>query len=331
MTRRDGLIPTCIISLLCVTPSTALEADTVHLKNGRRMTGKVVKQTTERIVLDVGMGTVTLRMAEVASIAHDDFSSVEPHRQSRAALAAHSDWDEIPPGRTPVSIPGGVDDEASRMQERVFVAPEETPSFLAKDPSSVQSAEALPRLADELLPVVAQLRGLTPHALITKRIASQATIRQIISQILARQRPDEEVANKGKTLIAFGLLPSSAHLQDILMRLYTQQAAGLYDPSTKVLYLADWIPAPLQAGTVAHELVHALQDQHFDLVRYFDEVKDDSEATTARHAVIEGEATAVMLAFQLRDVGDRGTELGELAQWTGSMAEVMAQQDPSLA
>jgi hypothetical protein len=66
---------------------------------------------------------------------------------------------------------------------------------------------------------------------------------------------------------------------------------------------------------VAHEYDHALQDQHFDLDSL--EVKDltQGDRTLARLALIEGDATAVMLDWTLQNLGP--DELGEL---TGAMS-----------
>ncbi len=63
----------------------------------------------------------------------------------------------------------------------------------------------------------------------------------------------------------FGLLPDTLHLRAELENLYTEQIAGFYDPKTKVLYIVDGAPAPEVEVVVAHELVHALQDQYINL------------------------------------------------------------------
>jgi hypothetical protein len=197
-----------------------------------------------------------------------------------------------------------------------------------KDVPSDQATDDLLKLADDLLPVVAKLRGLQPKAPIKKRVVDQATIRQVIQDQLARQSTPEELTNKGKALIKLGLLSASVDLQESIVELYTQQAAGMYDPHAKILYLADWIPTEIQAATVAHELVHALQDQHFDLVRYLDEAKGDSEAQTARQAIVEGEALAIMLDYQLQDQGLSFTDFGDLTGWIDALLNTIKASQP---
>ena len=68
---------------------------------------------------------------------------------------------------------------------------------------------------------------------------------------------------------------------------------------------------------LAHELTHALQDQHIDLEKWSDQTPDDvsptasedsdhlakDEMDTAREAVTEGQATAVMMDNILKPMG----------------------------
>ena len=68
---------------------------------------------------------------------------------------------------------------------------------------------------------------------------------------------------------------------------------------------------------MAHELTHALQDQHSDLEKWDDQTPNDvshdaagdqnnlakDEMDTARDAVAEGQATAVMFDYMLKPMG----------------------------
>lgn len=49
-------------------------------------------------------------------------------------------------------------------------------------------------------------------------------------------------------------------------------------------------------ATVVHELVHALQDQHFDLGAQFDELDAEDEAAVALRAIVEGDAARIEYA-----------------------------------
>ena len=77
---------------------------------------------------------------------------------------------------------------------------------------------------------------------------------------------------------------------------------GYYDPKTQHFYLADWIELDGQRPVMAHELTHALQDQHFDLRRFEKWPDGDSDAELAAHALVEGDASLAMMLYVMRDL-----------------------------
>ena len=102
-----------------------------------------------------------------------------------------------------------------------------------------------------------------------------------------------------------GLLPSDADYEKLLFDLLTEQVAGFYDPYTQTLYIADWLPLEMQRPALAHEIEHALQDQHFDLKQFSQPLKEDGDRQLARAALVEGDGTALMLEFVASSHGPR--------------------------
>jgi hypothetical protein len=98
-------------------------------------------------------------------------------------------------------------------------------------------------------------------------------------------------------LKVFGLAPVDYQYRQSLVNLLTEQVAGYYDPKAQQFYLADWIDLDGQKPVMAHELTHALQDQHFNLRRFEKWPKGDSDAELAAHALIEGDATLAMMLY----------------------------------
>jgi hypothetical protein len=99
----------------------------------------------------------------------------------------------------------------------------------------------------------------------------------------------------------FGLAPADFQLRPFLIKLLTEQVAGYYDPKSQEFYLADWIDLDGQRPVMAHELTHALQDQHFNLRRFEHWPKHDSDAELAAHALVEGDASYLMMQYVARD------------------------------
>jgi uncharacterized iron-regulated protein len=75
---------------------------------------------------------------------------------------------------------------------------------------------------------------------------------------------------------------------------------GYYDTKEKTLYLYDDIKGNYERGVLIHEMVHALQDQHFGLNKlHQDTFGDDAELALA--ALIEGDATFTMIEVLKKD------------------------------
>jgi hypothetical protein len=69
---------------------------------------------------------------------------------------------------------------------------------------------------------------------------------------------------------------------------------GYYDVKQKTLYLYDDVKGNYERGVLVHEMVHALQDQHFGLAKLH-QTSFGSDVELALAALIEGDATLTMI------------------------------------
>src|SRR5690348_16229418 len=140
---------------------------------------------------------------------------------------------------------------------------------------------------------------------ILKTVKSGAQSRAEIERMIIRNLDDEstpaEMHAAEMVLKGFGLAPASFSYRAFLIKLLTEQVAGYYDPKAQQFYLADWIKLEGQKPVMAHELTHALQDQHFNLKRFENWPKGDSDAELAAHALIEGDATLAMTLYMTKN------------------------------
>src|SRR6266567_539948 len=178
--------------------------------------------------------------------------------------------------------------------------------------------------------VIRQLSIIRP---VQSGLLSRAEIeRSIIRNLDEDLSPAEAHANE-VTLKKLGLAPADFQYRPLLIKVLTEQVAGYYDPKSRQFYLADWIDLDGQKPIMAHELTHALQDQHFDLRRFEHWPKGDSDAELAVHALIEGDATLVMaqyisnnplraLAF-LKSLGTTGMATAELQKSPRAVRETL--------
>ena len=130
---------------------------------------------------------------------------------------------------------------------------------------------------------------------------SRADIERMIIKNLDEDSSPAEMHAAEVILKAFGLAPSTFQYRPFIIKLLTEQVAGYYDPKVQQFYLADWIELEGQKPVMAHELTHALQDQHFNLRRFEKWPKGDSDAELAAHALIEGDATLAMTLYMSKN------------------------------
>lgn len=204
---------------------------------------------------------------------------------------------------------------SKRFDEQAHQAPSTPPAASATDLQSVLAQ------ADTVLEQMSRITGLPIKSPLKKQIVSRPEIRQLLINNLRAEYTPYELQVQQATLRAFGLVSPTFDLEKFLISFYTEQAAGFYDPRTKTMYIANWIPADTQQMVLAHELTHALQDQNFNLDRYMRAVKNNDDAEAARQAVVEGYATAAM--FQ-RMVGS--TNVALLPSFGTLIAPLVSQQ-----
>ncbi len=167
--------------------------------------------------------------------------------------------------------------------------------------------------SNQLLEEVSQLRGLKILAPVKSGAKSRQEIEQEIIRGFEEETTPEEIETTNKALIAYGLVPKDFKYREFMIRLMTEQVAGFYRPKTKELFIADWNDLEQQKPVMVHELQHALQDQHFNLRRFEKWPNGDGDRETAIHALIEGDATALMYNYQLKPVGGDVTKIPSLA------------------
>jgi len=158
------------------------------------------------------------------------------------------------------------------------------------------------------------VRGLRFTSPVPARVLDDAEVAALIERELAREFRPGELDRLGTIYGRLGLLTAGTHLEVALRELYGDQIAALYDPRTKTLALT---AGGLRQNTftmqvlafftgrdllgellVAHELTHALQDQHYGLPTTARPLVDaHGDRTIARRALLEGDASLASVAY----------------------------------
>ena len=150
----------------------------------------------------------------------------------------------------------------------------------------------------EVASVVARVRGLRLRRALDVSLVDRDFVRRFVRESIMRDFGKAHVDAYVATLARLGLLPAGYDWIGSIQDLLGEQGAGFYDPHSNKLYLREDMPAG--EIVLAHEVGHAIQDQHFDLVRMQGDPKDNDDRSFAVSALIEGDATLVMVQYLRR-------------------------------
>ena len=171
-----------------------------------------------------------------------------------------------------------------------------------------EEAKELLGAVDEVLRFDSDDSGLKIKHEVKRQLASRDQVQKYIEKRLNEDEDTQRLRRAEVVLKKIGLLPRAFDLQTFLVELLREQVAGYYDSKTKTVYLLDWLQPASQLPVLAHELTHALQDQNYGLEKWVgkgtsektptEEARGDEEIA-ARHAIVEGQAMAVMIDYLL--------------------------------
>lgn len=171
--------------------------------------------------------------------------------------------------------------------------------------AAVRPAAAPPATWDrQVAPIaarVSKLRGLAfDHPVPTHYLSDAAFRKRVRVQRSRLTRTDRrDLAALQETLRAFGLIDAGTDLLDSVDTVQQAGVAAFYDPHKKDIVIRGVGPLDVdRKATLAHELTHVLQDQHFDLARLRHTASSsDTASTGALTALVEGDAERVKAAY----------------------------------
>jgi hypothetical protein len=166
--------------------------------------------------------------------------------------------------------------------------------------------------ADEVLEQMSQITGLKLRSPLKKTLRGRDEIRAYVIREMEEEKNGAERYAGARSAEAFGLLPKNFDFDNFMVAVLTEQIAGLYDPKAHEFYIADWIPLGDQRMVMAHELTHALEDQHFNIEPWVKAARPNEDAELAREAVLEGSATAAMVDYLLQGTGRSVKDLPDI-------------------
>jgi hypothetical protein len=171
---------------------------------------------------------------------------------------------------------------------------------------------------DEILKFVSEDTGLPIRHEVKRRLTKRDEVQAYIEKGMREDKDAQRLERSSAVLKKFGLLPRNFDLPKFLVAMLREQVAGYYDVKSKTVNLLNWVDVESQKPVLAHELTHALQDQSFSIEKWMKEVNPDAgnkksapkpddiasdEESSARQAVVEGQAMVVLLDYSLASAG----------------------------
>jgi hypothetical protein len=218
-----------------------------------------------------------------------------------------------------------------RLDPLLFVTLLATSRLASQSPAPVPGDAPPPNkaqaIAERIQRDVERLRGLTFKEPVKIGVYDKEKLKAFLLATAEKELRPERIVPYERGLKALDLIPADMDFRKTLLDVMNEQVAGFYDPKTKELRLIDRSAGGTEskpgeddatgmekvakammerAGVdedsviMAHELTHALQDQHFDLQSMPLDVTDDDDLVVAAQSVVEGDATLAMMGWMFQ-------------------------------
>ncbi|MFI5300475.1 MAG: hypothetical protein ACHREM_20505 [Polyangiales bacterium] len=174
------------------------------------------------------------------------------------------------------------------------------------DPRIIPVGDVPKEIADrtgKILRRASQARHLEITAAVRLQVLPPAEVVAVVKKHVTDEVPRSVIVGEGHALAVLGLIPPDYDYEAESYALLEDQLAGLYIPENKTMYLSSTVDHDEIDGTLAHELVHALQDQRWSIGDKMKYRPAASDALGAIQALAEGDATSAMFDEMILEKG----------------------------
>lgn len=198
----------------------------------------------------------------------------------------------------------------------------------SQSPAGVQSKPGLCQEVDTIAVELTQISGMRLRHSVPCDFITKAKINDFLNKRIKDETKPEEIRAEELTLKKFGLVPPDFNLAKTTVDLLTEQAAAFYDYDRKKLFITETTSTEPQEPVLAHELSHALADQNFNLGKFIRQGRKSDDGSTARLAVMEGQATWLMSEYLARRNGQSLKTSPDLVAAMSSVSDSGGSQYP---
>jgi hypothetical protein len=182
-------------------------------------------------------------------------------------------------------------------------------------------AKAVCGQAGAIAKELTEISGMTLLHAVPCDFITKDKVNEFLKKRVKDSASPEDIRAQELVLRKFGLVPAGFDLAKTTVDLLTEQAAAYYDYDQRKLFIIESTASENQEPVLAHELSHAIADQHFRLARFIRKGKDSDDGSSARMAVMEGQATWMMSEYLARKTGRTLKDSPELAAAMSAMTD----------
>ncbi|MEP7048723.1 MAG: hypothetical protein ABJB12_00155 [Pseudomonadota bacterium] len=210
-------------------------------------------------------------------------------------------------------------------------APRNAANASGAGPASTTKDVAAEQTVAGALAFVSALRELPATGPVKGRVITRDEMVARVEHEVDEEVPPAVVKASGEILFALGAVPASFNYRQGLLDVMRSELLGFYEPHEKTMFLGADLHGQELDATLWHELVHALQDQHYGLEKLLNFSADAGDWQGAVHALAEGDATSAMFDALFADKGLRAPDLPDsMMNLQAALSAGVVQQVPAI-
>ena len=179
--------------------------------------------------------------------------------------------------------------------------------------------QELRKITDDIAKQVEEYRGLKFKRPFQRRLIHRDQVKTFMRRDMERDMPKDEMEKMVRVMSEFGLIRRDADILQMFEGFMEAGALAFYKPNTGTFYLIEGKNDRGDRPVVFHELIHALEDQHFDLTAMQTQFESDSDGGMGIKGLIEGSAERMTTLYQNANPEDAQAMMA--AQMTPDMAQ----------
>jgi len=196
----------------------------------------------------------------------------------------------------------------------------------------VQENTRIVELADRIFAQISKARGFKVDRPIAKVFVNRKEIETRTLRMSDALNPPGELDSERKLFFKLGLIPQQYDLAEFFRKASRMATISLYDPQTKVLYIADSLADEQEEAIVSSlvpNLAYAFQHQHFGVSFEDTRVEGNQDASAARWAVLGGDALTASFNYRFGSSAASRVEVRDIRRFFRFLIEEeMADETP---